>query len=270
MDTGLKDKVVFITGASGGIGTAVARLLAAEGARLVLHGHKGHERAAALAERLPGDHLVVIADMAREDQVEAAFAAALAHWGQLDVLVANAGIWPEQAAPVHEMTLERWQQVMDVNLTGVFLSIRAFFRHLARRRPPAAALILMGSTAAMFGEEGHADYAAGKAAITHGLTMSLKNEIVRLSPGGRVNAVCPGWTRTPMAAAGLKDDDAVRGVLQTRSLTKIAEPEDVAAAVVYLASPVLAGHVSGQILTVAGGMEGRLLHRACAVNPSQA
>ncbi|MCZ6600104.1 MAG: SDR family oxidoreductase [Acidobacteria bacterium] len=270
MDTGLKDKVVFITGASGGIGAAVAELMAAEGARLVLHRHKGQKRATALAERLPGDPLVVTADVAREDQVETAFEAALKRWGQIDVLVANAGIWPEQAAPVHEMTLARWQQVMDVNLTGVFLSTRAFFRHLARRRPPDAALILMGSTAAMFGEEGHAAYAAGKAAITHGLTLSLKNEIVRLSPGGRVNAVCPGWTRTPMAAAGLKDDDAVRSVLQTRSLTKIAEPKDVAAAVVYLASPVLAGHVSGQILTVAGGMEGRLLHRPDTVNPAQA
>lgn len=270
MDTGLKDKVVFITGASGGIGAAVAKLMAAEGARLILHAHKGQGRAQALAASLPGDPLVVIADVAREDQVEAAFASALSRWGRIDVLVANAGIWPEKTAPIHQMTLARWQQVMDVNLTGVFLTARAFFRDLARRRPPEAALILMGSTAAVFGEEGHAAYAAGKAAITHGLTLSLKNEIVRLSPGGRVNAVCPGWTRTPMAEAGLKDDDAVRSVLQTRSLSRIAEPNDVAAAVAYLASPVLAGHVSGQILTVAGGMEGRLLHRRDAVNPEQA
>jgi len=270
MDTGLRGKVVFITGASGGIGAAVAGRFAAEGAHLVLHGHSGRERLAHLADSLPGDPLVVTADVAREDQVEASFAEALARWGQIDVLVANAGIWPEAPAPIHRMTLARWREVMDVNLTGVFLCARAFFRHLARQHPAGASLILMGSTAALFGEEGHAAYAAGKAAITHGLTLSLKNEIVRLSPGGRVNAVCPGWTRTPMAAAGLRDHDAVRAVLQTRSLTRIANPEDVAAAVVYLASPLLAAHVSGQILSVAGGMEGRLLHRPEAVNPAEA
>ena len=184
--------------------------------------------------------------------------------------MANAGIWPAASAPLHEMPLERWQQVIAVNQTGVFLSARAFFRHLAVRRPDQAAMVVVGSTAGMFGEEGHAAYAAAKAAITHGLVPTLKNEIVRLSPGGRVNAVCPGWTRTAMAAAGLQDQEAVSDVLQTRALGQIAEPEDVAAAVVYLASPVLAAHVSGQFLTVAGGMEGRLLHRREAVDPNRA
>lgn len=268
MNAGLRDQVAFVTGASGGIGAAVARALAAEGARLVLHAHTHIEAARRLAAELPDGALAVQADLGAEAEVDAAFARALAHHGQLDILVANAGIWPPEPAPVHTMELERWRRVLAVNQTGVFLCARAFFSHLAQRRPATSAVVIVGSTAGLFGEEGHAAYAASKAAITHGLVPTLKNEIVRLSPGGRVNAVCPGWTRTPMAAAGLADTEAVRDVLQTRSLRAIAEPEDVAAAVTYLASPRLARHVSGQILAVAGGMEGRLLHQRPGLEPA--
>ena len=270
MNSGLQDLVVFITGASGGIGSAVARAMADDGARLVLHANQGCEKTATLVAELPVDAVAVQADLSDPAQVDAAFQKALEHHGRIDILVANAGIWPPEPAPIHQMPVERWQQVIAVNQTGVFLSARSFFRHLAERRPAQAAMVVVGSTAGMFGEEGHAAYAAGKAAITHGLVPTLKNEIVRLSPGGRVNAVCPGWTRTAMAAAGLQDQEAVRDVLQTRALGQIAEPEDVAAAVVYLSSPLLAAHVSGQILTVAGGMEGRLLHQRGAVDPSRA
>jgi 3-oxoacyl-[acyl-carrier protein] reductase len=96
--------------------------------------------------------------------------------------------------------------------------------------------------------------------MVYGLTRSLKNEIARLSPRGRVNAVCPGWTDTPMARHGTSDPQAMKRVFATMSLAKIATPEDVARAIVYLASDRLAGHITGAILPVAGGMEGRLLH----------
>jgi len=122
-------------------------------------------------------------------------------------------------------------------------------------------LTIIGSSAAVFGEENHSDYAAAKAAITYGLTRSLKNEIVRIAPKGRVNAVCPGWTQTPMAKAGLTDEVAVNRAMQTRAIPKVAQPEDVAPLVVFLASDTLAGQITGQIITVAGGMEGRVLHK---------
>jgi NAD(P)-dependent dehydrogenase (short-subunit alcohol dehydrogenase family) len=96
--------------------------------------------------------------------------------------------------------------------------------------------------------------------MAYGLTLSLKNEIVKVAPRGRVNCVCPGWTRTPMAEHGLRDAQAVARVQATMALRKIAEPQDVAAAIVFLASDRLAGHLSGTILPIAGGMEGRLLH----------
>jgi 3-oxoacyl-[acyl-carrier protein] reductase len=119
--------------------------------------------------------------------------------------------------------------------------------------------VFVGSTAGVFGEAGHADYAAAKSAITGGLLLSLKNEIVRIAPRGRVNAVAPGWTETPMTR-GLVDPDQVRAVSRTMALRKVASPNDVAAQVVVLASDRLSGHVTGQLVVVAGGMEGRTVH----------
>ena len=121
-------------------------------------------------------------------------------------------------------------------------------------------LILIGSTAGIFGEEGQADYAATKAALTGGLLPTLKNEIARLAPCGRVNAVCPGWTETEMAAPALAEPGRLERITQTMPLRKVAQPDDVAWQVVVLASDRLSGHVSGQVVVVAGGMEGRLLH----------
>ena len=270
MDSGLRDKVVLVTGASGGIGSAVARLVAQEGARLVLHGHKNAAQLAKLKAELGVETYTHLADLTVEEEVEGLFEAAVGHFGQLDVVVANAGIWPKEHVPIHRMSLERWERTMATDLTSVFLCARAFFRVLDRLRPESAALVLVGSTAAVFGEEGHADYAAAKAAMTYGLTRTLKNEIVRIVPRGRVNAVCPGWTWTPMSEEGLRDPDLVRRVLTTRALRRVARPEEVAQAIVFLASERLAGHVSGEILTVAGGMEGRLLHHPAEVDPTQA
>ncbi len=108
-----------------------------------------------------------------------------------------------------------------------------------------------------FGEAGHADYAAAKSAIQVGLLLSLKNEVARIAPHARVNAVAPGWTESPMTR-GLVDDEAVRRISRTMALRKVAQPEDVAAQVVALASDTISGHVTGQVVTVAGGMEGRV------------
>jgi 3-oxoacyl-[acyl-carrier protein] reductase len=137
------------------------------------------------------------------------------------------------------------------------LTARAFLRGLEDRGD--GSLVLVGSTAGIFGEAGHADYAAAKSAIVHGLLLSMKNEIVRIAPRARVNAVCPGWTYSPMTR-GEVDEEVLERVTATMPLRKIARPEDVARQVVVLASDELSGHVTGQVVTVAGGMEGRLLH----------
>lgn len=258
MDAGLAGKVVLITGASGGIGSATARALAAEDAQLLLHYHTNRTTVQALCAEIGGRSLSIQADLRDEAQTDAMFAEALTAFPRIDVLVANSGIWESQPAPLHQMTLAQWNQTIQSDLTSAFLTARGFLRHLAQSPRESASIVLVGSTAALFGEADHADYAAAKAGLTHGLTYSLKNEIVRLAPRGRVNCVCPGWTATAMIEARI-DDAMLRESTATMSLAKLARPEDVAAAIVFLASDRLAGHVSGAIIPVAGGMEGRLL-----------
>lgn len=250
MDSGLRGKRVLVTGGSGGIGAACARSFAAEGAEVVVHFHLGRDRAQAVAAETGGRSAG--ADLTDEAQVEQLFAEA----GELDVCAAIAGIWPADDEPVWELSLERWRATLDANLTATFLTARGFLRQLGDRE---GALVLCGSTAGLVGEAGHADYAAAKSAITGGLLRSLKNEAVRRNPRCRVNAIAPGWTESPMTR-GHVDPERVRQITRTMALRKVAQPEDVAAAVVTLASPLLSGHVTGQVVTVAGGMEGRVVH----------
>jgi 3-oxoacyl-[acyl-carrier protein] reductase len=245
-----------VAGASGGIGSACARAFAAEGARVLVHFNRGEERARALAEELGGAP-VAQADLTVEQEVGRLFEEVRAALGQVDVCAAVAGRWPSEDVPVWELPLERWEETIRQNLTSTFLVARAFLREVARNGH--GSLVLVGSTAGVFGEAGHADYAAAKAAVTGGLLLSLKNEIVRIAPRGRVNAVAPGWTETPMTR-GLVDPEQVDAVSRTMALRKVAQPEDVAAQVVVLASDKVSGHVTGQLVVVAGGMEGRTVH----------
>ncbi len=260
MNSGLKGKVALITGASGGIGNACARVFANEGAKLALHGNQNMNKVEKLDQKLTVETLPVQADLTKEEEVKALFKQAYRYFEQLDVLVANAGIWPKEELLIHRMSLERWNRTINTDQTSVFLCAREFFKILKRTKPESASLIIVGSTAAVFGEEGHADYAAAKAAITYGLTRSLKNEIVRLVPRGRVNAVCPGWTKTEMTEAELENKDMVTRLIQTRPIKRVGRPEEIAKAIVFLASDKLSGHITGEILTVAGGMEGRVLY----------
>jgi 3-oxoacyl-[acyl-carrier protein] reductase len=261
MKSGLSGQTHVITGASGGIGIATARAFAEEGANVVLHCHRNRRGAEELAKELPTETLVVAADVADEGDVDRMYREILARFPRIDGVVVNAGIWIADEVPLHRMSLDQWRRTMATDLTGAFLTCRGFLRHLAETPREEASLVLIASTAALFGEENHADYSAAKAALAYGLTRSLKNEIVRIAPRGRVNCVCPGWVMTPMAAASMEDPSAVDRVTATMSLRKIATPEDVAAAIVFLSSSKLAGHLSGTILPLAGGMEGRWLHR---------
>ena len=130
------------------------------------------------------------------------------------------------------MSLKQWRTTLDAVLTSAFLSLREFFRFVAKQKRGNA--VLIASTAGVFGEAGHADYAAAKSAMAFGLTRTLKNEIARLAPhtaqycGGRINCVCPGWTVVPRSAAKLKDAAAIRKVTATMALPQLARPGDIA------------------------------------------
>jgi 3-oxoacyl-[acyl-carrier protein] reductase len=275
MNSDLSGKVVLVTGASGGLGSAMARAFAAEGARLVLHYHSRRAAAERLATELGADEsLVTGADLREEAQVRTLFAEAGRRFGRVDTLVANAGVWCERDVAIADMSLAQWQETLASDLTSVFLCCREFLR-MARTQQQGN-IVLIGSTAGVFGEPGHGDYAAAKSALAYGLTRTLKNEIARLAPhtaaycGGRVNCVCPGWTVSPLTGQHLQDPAVVRRVTATMALPQLARADDIANAVVFLASDKLARHITGQTLVVAGGMEGRWLWRPEEVDPALA
>jgi 3-oxoacyl-[acyl-carrier protein] reductase len=252
VETGLQGKRVLVTGGSGGIGGACVRAFAAEGARVAVHYNRGRERA-----EVAGGDVFVGGDLTLEPDVERIFAEAREALGGIDVCVAVVGAWPSEDVPVWKLPLARWEETLRANLTTTFLTARAFLREVARTGH--GSLVMIASTAGLFGEAGHADYAAAKSAVAGGLLLSLKNEIARIAPLGRVNVVAPGWTESPMTR-GHVDPEQVRAISRTMALRKVAQPEDVARQVVVLASDELSGHVTGQVVTVAGGMEGRVLH----------
>jgi len=274
MDLGLEGKVVLVTGASGGIGRAVAEAFAAEGAKLALHGHRQWDALEEWLQEKPWSDsaIAVHADITDPASVRQAFEQVCDKWGRIDVCIANAGIWPPDDRQLAELDDERIRAVIDVNLFGAIWTARSFLQCLAKLGPRSdgvgAALLFTGSTAAHFGERGHCDYAASKAALT-GLMLSLKNEIVALDPYARVNVVEPGWTVTDMTRRNIHEPGVVERVVQTLPLRQLARARDVARMFVVLASSEASRHVSGQVVTVAGGMEGRVLWNEGEIDPSE-
>jgi 3-oxoacyl-[acyl-carrier protein] reductase len=271
MDLQLADKVVFVTGASGGIGRALAEAFAGEGARLALHGHRGFEKLETWI-RDQGWHdraLALRADVTKPSEIGAAMEKARAHFGRVDVCVANAGAWTPEAKLIHQADEARIRANIDANLFGTLWTARAFLAALAQSGPRAdghgACLLMIGSTAGRFGEKGHAEYAVGKAGL-YGLLRTLKNEIVELDPYARVNLIEPGWTVTHMARPALAEPGVVAKVVRTMSLRQLGRAVDVARCAVTLASPAASRHVTGETITVAGGMEGRALWETAQVD----
>lgn len=262
MNHRLEDLNVVITGASGGIGEALTDVFGEAGCRLAL---LARSRQAALSERIAArswrdNAMCLSCDVRDARSVDRAFLDIRESFGRIDVCIVNAGIWPPESVPLANLDPQRIRDVLDTNVLGAMLTARAFLANLAitgaRDDERGASLCFVGSTAGRFGEAGHSEYATSKAALV-GLVRSLKNEVVALDRYARVNMVEPGWTATAMAADALADDSALRTVTATMPLQQIARAQDIASAVAFLSSPGLARHVSGEILTVAGGMEGR-------------
>ncbi len=271
MDLELGGKVVFVTGAGGGIGRALAEAFAEEGASVALHANKSAKSLDAwVREQRLGDRaLTVAADTTKPAEVREAMEKARARFGRVDVCVANAGVWTPEPKLLHEADEARIRSTIETNLLGSLWTARAFMEALAKSGPRkdghGASLVFIGSTAGRFGEKWHAEYSASKAGL-YGLLRSLKNEIVELDPFARVNLIEPGWTVTHMARPALDQAGVISKVVRTMPLRQLARAKDIARAALFLASPAASRHVTGEVLTVAGGMEGRALWEASDVD----
>ncbi len=243
--TDLTGSVAFVTGAASGIGRASARLLAAAGARVAL-ADRDADGARALAQELGGGAVAVELDVADRDAIEPALAAAEAELGVADILVSSAGIGACTA--FWETDPDEFEYVLRVNLTGTFLTGRAFTRRLLAAGRPGA-IVNIASTNAYIPATGLAAYCASKA----GVLMFTRVAAMELGAHGiRVNAIAPGTTLTGMTTMAYTRPSVEEGFLRHTPMGRYGQPEDVAQAVLYLASP-LSAWVTGHLLVVDGG-----------------
>ena len=241
----MQGQVVLVTGASRGIGRAIALALGAEGATVAVNYSRSPEAAEVVVQEikdLGGDALAVAGDMSQPEAVEALFAQVMATWGRLDVLVSNAGITRDGL--VMRMKDPDWQAVIDLNLTGVFQCLRAAAKIMLKQR--RGRIITITSVVGLVGNAGQANYSAAKAGVI-GLTKSVARELA--SRQITVNAVAPGFIATQMTEV-LNPEP----ILAQIPLGRLGQPEEVAGMVRFLAFDPAAAYITGQVFNVDGGM----------------
>lgn len=243
----LQGKRAIVTGGSRGIGRATAVLLARAGAHVgVAYLARGDDADATVAEikEHGGEAWSVGADLSTLEGTEKLFERCDEEFGWLDIFVANAGIWPPEYVPIGDLSDEAWEEVLRVNLTSVFRTVR----EAAHRMADGGKIVVVSSTAGQRGEAGHSHYAASKGA----LISFVKSLAVELAPRDiQVNSVAPGWVDTEMAAPAL-EGDAREKVIAEIPLRRLASVDDVAGPILFLCSH-LARHVTGEVLNVNGG-----------------
>ena len=253
----LKNQKALVTGANSGIGEACALALGAAGAAVAINYVSRPEDAERVAQQIRqggGEAITLQADVSREEQVTAMFAELLTTFGTIDILVNNAGL--QRDSPFHKMTLEQWNTVMGVNLTGQFLCAREAVREFLRRgvvsRVSSAAgkIICMSSVHEVIPWGGHANYAASKG----GVMQLMKSMAQELAPKKiRVNSIAPGAIKTPINRSAWDTPGAEAELLRLIPEGRVGVPEDIAKAAVWLASDA-SDYVTGTTLFVDGGM----------------
>ena len=253
----LAGQKALVTGANSGIGRAIATALGAAGADVVVNYVVGDDAASAVVDEIRGHGVKAIAikaDVSSEADVDRMFADAIRELGTVDILVANAGL--QRDAAFHEMTIEQWNTVININLTGQFLCARAAIREFMRRGVvpsvscAAGKVICMSSVHQTIPWGGHANYATSKGGIKL-LMESLAQEVAPLRI--RVNGIAPGAIRTPINTSAWNTKAAYDRLMTLVPYGRIGEPEDIARAAVWLASDH-SDYVVGTTLYVDGGM----------------
>ena len=241
----LKEKVAIVTGASRGIGRAIALALAATGAKVAVNYARSSSAADAVVaeiEAMGGAAIALQADVSKAEDVDALISAVMAEWSRIDVLVNNAGITRDTL--LLRMKPEDWQAVIDLNLTGVFLCTRAVSKIMLKQR--TGRIVNIASVAGQMGNPGQANYSAAKAGAI-GFTKTVAKELA--SRGVTVNAVAPGFIATEMT-----EELNAEGILQFIPLNRYGQPEEVAGLVRFIAADPAAAYITGQTLNVDGGM----------------
>jgi NAD(P)-dependent dehydrogenase (short-subunit alcohol dehydrogenase family) len=244
----LDRKVAIVTGSTRGIGLATARLMAQAGARVVISSRKP-ERCDEICAQLKAegfDAIAIACHVSREEDRQKLIDQTLAQWGRIDILVANAAINPSFDS-LQDLSPEVWQKVLDTNLTAVWHLARLVYPSMAGNG--AGAIVMLSSIAGTLGIPNSGIYAVSKAAGNH---LARQLAVEWGASGVRVNVVAPGTTRTDMIRRLMAVPGAEQQAIAGTALRRIGEPEDVAAAVMFLASDA-ARHITGQVLVVDGG-----------------
>ena len=253
----LNGQKALVTGARSGIGEGVALALGAAGAAVVVNYSRNADSARRIADKIKAggsDSMAVRADVSREDEVQAMFAEMFGAWGTIDILVNNSG--PQKDAAFPEMTLEQWNTVLGVNLTGMFLCAREAVQEMIRRDPrpevsrAAGKIICISSAHEKLPWAGHVNYAASKG----GVSLFMQSLAREMPPHKiRVNSIAPGAIMTPINRAAWETPEALRPLLALIPYGRIGLPEDIGKAAVWLASDD-SDYVHGQTIFVDGGM----------------
>ena len=242
-------KVALVTGGGSGIGQATALLFAREGAKVVIADVliDGMEATASRIQDAGGEALCIRVDVSKDEEVAAMVAKTVETYGQLDCAYNNAGIFGTFRGPMHEWSEEVWNQVMGINLKGVWLCMK--YEIIQMLRQGCGAIVNTASIAGLVGIQGNAAYGASKHGVV-GLTKTAALDYARA--GLRINAVCPGYIDTPLTARALHVPERRKQLIAREPMGRIGSPEEVAQAVMWLCSDA-AAFVTGHTMAVDGG-----------------
>jgi 3-oxoacyl-[acyl-carrier protein] reductase len=249
----LSNKVALITGGSRGIGAATVRLFAAAGAKVVFSYQKARSQADALAKECGDTNChAVSSTLTNPESARALVSEAVKHFGRLDILVANHGVWPAEDVAIDKMTDEQWRSTVSTNLDAVFGLVKhtvAQMKAQPRIGSAAGHIVLISSTSGQRGEAFHTDYSATKGA----LISMVKGLSTELAPARiYVNSVAPGWVDTDMSRPALDDPRSGEEIRRTIPMGRVGTPEEIAAPVLFLCSEY-ASFITGEVFNVNGG-----------------